>query len=232
MAKWLLQAAEELKMSSSDVIKISNAFRSVRIKGANSLNLLTESDSQQLEKYPARVMAPLVDEQAVHNAYQQGVEEGHRRATELMKSEYQDMVEQERHQIQSLFQTIEQRLSGLTPAMEKALLTFTLGVAEHIVRQEIKTSPEIVLNVIQDGIKNILGVETIKIRVHPSNVQLVQEQKHTIQSVSSSLREIIFEADEHIEQGGCIIESDLGNVDARIITQIEQVNSIINQQQQ
>jgi len=219
-------------MSSSDVIKISNAFRSVRIKGIDSRNLLRENDTQLLDQYPSRGMAPLVDEQAVHIAFQQGIEEGHRRATELMKAEYQDMVQEERNQIQSLFQTIEQRLSGLTPAVEKALLTFTLGVAEHIVRQEIQTSPAIVLNVIQDGIKNILGVETIKIRVHPSNVQLVQEQKHTIQSVSASLREIIFEADEHVEQGGCIIESDLGNVDARIITQIEQVNSIINQQQQ
>lgn len=219
-------------MSSSDVIKISNAYRSIRVKGADSPNLLSDSDTQLLDQYPSRVMTPLVDEQAVHNAYQQGVEEGHRRATELMKSEYQEMIDQEQNQIHSLLQTIEQRLSGLTPAVEKALLTFTLGVAEHIVRQEIKISPEIVLNVIQDGIKNILGVETIKIRVNPSNVQLVQQQKHTIQSVSSSLREIIFEADEHIEQGGCIIESDLGNVDARIITQIEQVNSIINQQQQ
>ena len=42
----------------------------------------------------------------------------------------------------------------------------------------------------------------------------------------------MFVADEHVEQGGCIIESDLGNVDARIATQIEQVYAIINQQQQ
>jgi len=219
-------------MSSSDVIKISNTFRSIRIQGVDSRNLLRDNDTQLLEQYSGKTMTPLVDEQAVTNAFQQGIEEGHRRATELMKAEYRDMVEEERNQIQSLFQTIEQRLTGLTPAVEKALLTFTLGVAEHIVRQEIKTSPEIVLNVIQDGIKNILGVETIKIRVHPSNVQLVQEQKHAIQSVSSSLREIIFEADEHVEQGGCIIESDLGNVDARIVTQIEQVSSIISEQQQ
>lgn len=214
-------------MSSSDVIKISKAFRTARIHGVDSPNLL-RADSQMF----ARGMAPLVDEQAVHNAYQQGVEEGNRRATELLKSEYHGRVEEERHQIQAVFRTIEERLSSLTPAVEKALLAFTLGIAGHVIRQEVKTNPEIVLNVIKDGIKNILGVETIKIRVHPSNVQLVQEQKHTIQSVSASLREIIFEADEHIEQGGCIIESDLGNVDARIITQIEQVNSIINQQQQ
>ncbi len=219
-------------MSSSDVIKISNAFRSIRIQGLDSSNLLQENGTHLIDKYSSRPMTPLVDEKAVHNAFQQGIEEGHRRATELMKAEYVDRVEEERNQIRSLFQTIEQRLTGLTPAVEKALLTFTLGVAEHIIRQEVKMSPEIVLNVIKDGIKNILGVETIKIRVHPSNIQLVQEQKHSIQSVSSSLREIIFEADEHVEQGGCIIESDLGNVDARIITQIEQVNSIINQQQQ
>jgi flagellar assembly protein FliH len=218
-------------MSSSDVIKIASAFRSFRVQGFDSPNLLQDNERQLMDQYSSRTMVPLVDERAVHNAFQQGIEEGHRRATELMKAEYHDRVEEERKQIQALFQTIEQRLIGLTPAVEKALLTFTLGVAEHVIRQEVRISPEIVLNVIKDGIKNILGVETIKIRVHPSNVQLVQEHKHAIESVSASLREIIFEADEHVEQGGCIIESDLGNVDARIITQIEQVNSIINQQQ-
>ena len=229
---WLLPDAEELKMSSSDVIKIANQHRSVHIQGYDSPHQFGGNGTQLLEQYPSRGMAPLVDEKAVHNAFQKGVEEGHRRATELLKGEYLDRVEEERNQIQALFKRIEEGLTALTPSAEKALMTFTVGVAEHIIRQEAKTSPEIVVNVIKDGIKNILGVEKITIRVHPSNFQLVQEQKHIIQSVSSSLREILFEADEHIEQGGCIIESDLGNVDARIITQLEQVYTIINQQQQ
>ena len=166
-------------------------------------------------------------EKALHDAYQQGLEEGNRRATELLQSEYVRRTELEEGKINDVLKKAEHHLKELSPHIENGLLQFAVGVAEQIVRKEIKTDRTVVLNTIREGIKNISGVEKITIRIHPSHKIIVQKNKTSIQSISESLRDIRIETDDTIEPGGCIIESDIGNVDARVATQLEQVKKII-----
>jgi flagellar assembly protein FliH len=40
-----------------------------------------------------------------------------------------------------------------------------------------------------------------------------------LSAYADSVKEIVIEADGKVERGGCIIESELGNIDARISTQ-------------
>ncbi len=222
-------------MSLSETIRVSSVFKNIHLheyseRGIDSPSVIKKKGSRS-EQNTIQTL-PIVDEKAIHEAYQQGIEEGNRRATELLHSEYVHRIELEQQKINDVIQRIENSLKELSPKIENVLLHFSLGVAEQIVRQEIATNPQIVLNVIKDGIRNILGVEKIKIRINPVDKNIIQESKISIQSISESLREIIFETDENVEAGGCIIESDIGNVDARIATQIEQVNKIITEYHQ
>jgi Flagellar biosynthesis/type III secretory pathway protein len=46
-------------------------------------------------------------------------------------------------------------------------------------------------------------------------------------SHADSVREIVIESDNKVERGGCIIESDLGNIDARLSTQFELIEEAL-----
>jgi flagellar assembly protein FliH len=221
-------------MSLSEAIKIPKSHRTIRLSGrSNVIKAKLQSDSELTDAGNDGGMQslPAITEQAVHEAYQKGIEEGSRRTSDLLQSEYAHRVQIEQKKINDVLSEIELYLKKLSSQTEQALLDFSLGIAGNIVRQELSLHPEIVLNIIKDGIRNIIGVEKIKIRMNPVHKNLVQEEKRSIQSLSESIREIIFEPDESIEVGGCIIESDIGNVDARIATQLEQVQKIFTEQQ-
>jgi flagellar biosynthesis/type III secretory pathway protein FliH len=76
-------------------------------------------------------------------------------------------------------------------------------------------------------VRRVLGVERITIRVHPHDLAAVREQKSAIQANGDSIREIVVEADEGLEPGDSVLESDMGNIDARIATQLKQIENML-----
>lgn len=173
---------------------------------------------------------PIIDEEAIREAFNSGMEEGSRRTKELLERQYSLRLEEQQMRVEQLMNRIQQKLQSLSPEIEQALFRFAVGIAEHIIRKEAQIHPEIVLSVIKDSLKKIVGVEKITIRIAPEEMEYLQGKKAVLQSISDSVREITFEADDSIEAGGCIVESDIGNVDARIATQLEQVKEILFKQ--
>ncbi|MBW7886944.1 MAG: hypothetical protein H3C35_01110 [Bacteroidetes bacterium] len=223
-------------MSSSETIKIQRNAASVKIlrfpvvqteQETEPMNGTAEEEVRNNEKVFSSI-SPIYDEQAVNEAFQRGIEEGNRRAAELLQQEYNGRIAQEHDRLTALMETLQQRLALAGPDVEKALTNFSLAVAENIIRKEVQIDTSIIEQIIKDGIRKIIGIEKITISLNPQDAALFREKKHTLQSASESLREITFLDDPAIERGGCILESDIGNVDARIATQIEQVRSIIN----
>lgn len=229
-AEWRILLFETVKIPrTAGRVKVHSTSKSKNAY-SNVLPLSQSSENGAVQVASIQSLSA-VGEHELHEAYQKGIEEGRKRTSELLQSEYSARVESECQRIDQFLSTIKEQLSTIGGNAESALLRFSLGVAEQIVRQQIKTNPEIVLNTIKDSIKKIFGVERIKIRINPIDMNIAQEGRSGIQSISQSLREIVFESDASIESGGCIIESDLGNVDGRISMQLEQIAVMLDEHQ-
>ena len=106
-------------------------------------------------------------------------------------------------------------------------MKFSFGIAERIIRKEVSLDRSIVLAQIRESVRRVLGVERLTIRVHPEDLKTVREQKSVIQANGDSIREIVVEPDEGLEPGDCVLESDLGNIDARVATQLKQIENVL-----
>jgi len=212
-----------------ETIKISRSARRVKIQPAALESFDAASHQHAYARAQSKNIQPLhvINEEAVHEAFNNGMEEGRRRTMELLEQQYAARLQEELTHFDFFMQGVQQQLQALSHEVEESLLRFAVGVAGQIVRKEIETKPEIIVSLIKESIKKIVGVEKVKVRVNPIEMKYVQGKKAAVHSVSDSLREITFEADDSVETGGCIIESDIGNVDARISTQIEQVKEIL-----
>jgi flagellar assembly protein FliH len=164
---------------------------------------------------------------ALQAEYERGVADGRRRAEEAMNGHARNEIQAEHQRVEKFFAHAAEQWSGLHAVSEEATVKFAFGIAERIIRKEISVDRNIVVAQIKEGIRRVLGVETVKIRVHPEDLPLVREQKAGIQASGDALREIVVEGDESLEPGDCIIESDMGNIDARITTQLKQIENVL-----
>lgn len=106
---------------------------------------------------------------------------------------------------------------------EKEVVELALAVSERIVRQELVTNREAIVDVVREALKKVGHQQTVVIRLNPADIQFLDPSRLPFSDPAgqtNSIR-IQLEADETISSGGCLIETESGDVDARIETQLD-----------
>jgi len=159
--------------------------------------------------------------------FRRGIQEGKRLTEAALKAEYEERLEQERHRVDNVLAAFTEQLSSIQGAAEQAVIKFAFGIAEKIIRKEITEDRQIVVEQIKEGVRRVVGVENVRVRIHPEDLPLVRDQRPVIQGSGDAIREIVLDGDDSLERGDCIIESDMGNIDARVATQLRQIEMVL-----
>ena len=163
--------------------------------------------------------------ESLADAFARGVEEGRRIAGTEFRETLSRMRGEEHKRESGFFAAIAYQMKVLQKMVERDAYRFALAVAERIIRRDVTLADDIVITQIKEAIQRIVGVESIKLRVHPSDEEIVRAHRTVFLSSLDNLRDVVIETDEGMERGGCIIESASGNVDARISTQLRQIEA-------
>lgn len=107
-------------------------------------------------------------------------------------------------------------------AAEESLALLSVLIAERIVRSELHVSPDAILNITREALLEVTHSATARIRINPFESETLREHKDQLMAVAPSLRNIEFVEDSSI-QGGCVIETDGGMVDATIAAKLASI---------
>lgn len=158
---------------------------------------------------------------AVAEAYQKGVEAGKEEIARKLNDEFERKMEEATGNIDSLLRELGAEVGRLNQDFDKAIVTLAIAIARRVVAREIDVDEGAVLARTREAIRKIIGVEKIKIHVNPSDEEYIRGHRNELSAYADSVKEIVIEADGKVERGGCVIESELGNIDARVSTQFE-----------
>ncbi|RME41171.1 MAG: hypothetical protein D6794_01055 [Deltaproteobacteria bacterium] len=103
------------------------------------------------------------------------------------------------------------------------MLRLVLTIARQVIHREVTVNPEIVLSTIEMALQASVSSDSYTIHVNPEDLELVEERKPLFLASIRGLENIHFRADAEVERGGCLVESNLGQVDATIEGQLDEV---------
>ena len=103
---------------------------------------------------------------------------------------------------------------------ETELVKLAVAVAGKIVGRSIQLDAEVVLQTVREAMKSVRGVRRITVKVNPAEEDLVRQQAALLKVSSAGISELEVVGLASIEAGGCVVESDLGIIDAQISTQL------------
>jgi flagellar biosynthesis/type III secretory pathway protein FliH len=63
----------------------------------------------------------------------------------------------------------------------------------------------------------------VRLRCHPDDLELLERGRPRLLERCRSAGALQLEADERIARGGCVVESELGSVDARLAVQLDAI---------
>jgi len=162
-------------------------------------------------------------EEARTAGYQAGWEAAIRSEVEPQRAR----IQEEQAALLALTGSIQERLQRLSTELERDAFRFALAVAGRIVRAAVEEDREIVIREIREGVRRVVGVDSIILRINPADEPYVREHRETILTSADSVRQLVIEPDQAIERGGCIIETASGTIDARIATQLKQIEAAL-----
>jgi len=156
---------------------------------------------EEAESFAAEVRREaLTDAEALKgHAYAQGTENA--------------LAEFERHLIET--REIREKVWRET---EKDLLRLAVRLAERIVGREIEKDDKTIVEIISSALQNARQQEKLTVRVNPKDLPTIE--KETENFSSGRIRFIDFVADPRVASTGCLIESEVGTIDARLETQL------------
>ncbi len=110
---------------------------------------------------------------------------------------------------------------------EKLMVEMILMIARKVIKDEIIERKEVVLNNIREALARIKERDRIDIRVNFADLELTTAHKDEIIKMMESLRKVNIYEDSRVDRGGVIIETDVGAIDARISTQLKEIEQAI-----
>lgn len=140
--------------------------------------------------------------------------EGYKEGLELANQDIQKMKEA----LVEFFKAKDEIFEYIAPD----ILEISIDIAKKIVKKEIEQDPTIILGTILDVLKNLSRDESkVSIKAHPMQVALIKENiAEMVSSLGLETKINVF-ADDSVEVGGCILQTNNGLVDATVSTQLD-----------
>ena len=190
------------------ILDASNLIQDAR-RQAEEIVEQAEKDAQlRLQQVDEEVEALRL--KTKEEGYAQGYEEG-------LTDGRQKAMEEAANLLELLQATVDEgvrlRASGLA-ALEEDVLKLSLLLADKIVRKTIEDDISWLEPIVKEALQSLGTVNEIAVYVSPMDYSLIKEREDNVRI--SSRTKILFEQDPAITQGGCLIESETGIIDARL----------------
>jgi len=199
----------------SSVIKLGRTTNVINIKVSDNTSLGV-SDNETEAEFLRRL-----EEEKKEQIFNAGRED----AIRELKNHYNETLKNKFAAYESLIFSIDEQLSEYREAFDKIVIDTTFLIAGKVIQKSIYESP-IITDTIREAIRKVIGANNIVLRLSPSDKALIQETDVDFFD-NNSYSNLKFEVDDRIDAGGCLVESEIGNVDARISSQLNELKKAL-----
>jgi len=106
---------------------------------------------------------------------------------------------------------------------EEEIVRLALAVAKKIVHREINADPTIIHTLVRVALERVSGKSAVVVRLSTPDYEYMTRKREDLSLITG--REIHFESDSAISQGSCVIQTETGDVDARIEEEFNEIES-------
>ena len=214
-------------MSSSKIIKGEGTGRrsvtSYTIEDMGGKGKLTKSEEARKEADAIIRQAKARAEALEMEAYNQGMAKGQEEGRKIVTKKIEPLFDTLRNAITEIAQM---RLS-LVENHQKELMEMVFLIAEKIIHRSIQASPDILLDMVRAASMHLMETDEIHLRLHPSDFEYIREIEVALSGKLSGKKGFHIVEDNTIERGGVIIETEFGEIDATIRSQIEHMKEAV-----
>jgi len=165
--------------------------------------------------------------QSLEGERRQAREEGHKEGRQEGYGEGKAEVERLVQRTQVMLERAQNKRGEILSETEQEIIDLVLLIARKVIKVISESQRNIIVSNVVQSLRKIKGRGSVIIRVNMSDLQLATEHKDEFIKLVEGANSIQIVEDSTVDSGGCIIETDFGEIDARISSQLAELESKI-----
>jgi len=156
-------------------------------------------------------------------ALEKGREEGREKGYAEGKAEVDRLIER----TQVVLERSQDKRAEILAETEQEIIDLVLLISRKIIKVISENQRNVIISNVIQALRKVKSRGNVTIRVNMIDLQLATEHKQEFIKQLEGVKSIQVVEDSTVDSGGCIIETDFGEIDARISSQLAELESKI-----
>jgi flagellar assembly protein FliH len=180
-------------------------------------------ENAQLEAAKLRDETEKQIEDFKNDAYSKGYEAGREEGFKSGSAEVERLIDRI-HTV--LNKSIEKRVDIIDEA-ESQLIDLVLQISRKVIKVVSENQKNVVINNVVQALRKMKSRGDVAIKVNLADLEITTEHTKDFLRMVENVKSITILEDSSVDKGGCIIETDFGQIDARISSQLKEIEEKI-----
>jgi len=208
---------------------MSNAIKlNIKKKNVKAIISNGSNDKSGFTEFPQVIANEELEKVAkseVDDAYKKGYEDAKKEVTEDLTQIHESELLKQSEEFYNIISTFEETLNKYNKDFNKLVINVSQKIAEKILERELENKT-IIDEVLQKSVHKIIGANEVIVKLHSKDFETLNKNDK-IKIMTQGMNHIKFEIDDNIDIGGCLIETEIGNLDAQINSQINEISKAL-----
>ena len=225
----------EAQASADEIVKKAEdkAFQQVKQQNDQAQIIKNEAQKQADEiikkanEEAASIIASAHEKETeiLNKANEDGFKKGQEDGFKEGKEEADRLIER----LHKMITSVQEKRQEILDGTEQEIVNLVLLISRKVVKILSENQKSVIMaNVIQ-ALKKVKGRGEVTLRVNTEDLNLTTEHVGDFVKQVENIKDINIVEDSSVEKGGCIVETDFGAIDARISSQLNELeNQILN----
>jgi len=164
-----------------------------------------------------------IQQEAYKEAYDLGLEEGRKTAYEENKGQ----IEEDLGKLDTLITNISNLKTLLLEQNEAHFLKSIFHIASRLAGFEIEKKDDRILGVLKQVLQSAQTDENVLVRLSEDDFKFIEKFKEVRKKEFDFIKKVKFEASSDIQNGGCVVETNYGTIDANVEERVQKAWSAL-----
>ena len=234
--QWEIEREELIAHAKSEAVgiiqEVNKAAEIEKQRTSTEAEAMIEKAKEEAQKIieAAELKGKEIEEESIkkieeerQQVFAQAKEEGRGEGYADGKVEVDRLIER----TQTVLERAQDKRGDILSDTEQEIIDLVLLVARKIIKVISENQREVVISNVKEALKKVKDKGNIIIRVNLSDVKLTTDHTKEFIKLLEGVKTIQVMEDSSIDSGGCIIETDFGEIDARISSQLAELEAKI-----
>ena len=158
-----------------------------------------------------------------NDARTQGKSEGKDSGFAEGKAEVDRLIER----TQTVLERAQDKRGEILSETEKEIVDLVLLITRKVIKVISENQRDIIIYNVTEALRKVKAKGSVIIRVNLKDLELATEHKQDFINIMEGKGSVNIAEDSSVDPGGCIIETDFGEIDARIASQLAELENKI-----